>query len=79
MSAKMDTKAARLIALGHAIQEGYFNPETVNMSDLARALGVHRGTIMRDLCAVQSMLDESRRIQAILRNTATTTTRRHND
>ena len=77
MSAKMDAKAARLLALGHAIQEGYFDPNKVNMSELATALGVSRGTIMRDLRAVESMMDDAKLLQTILRNTPTTTTRRH--
>ena len=78
MSAKMDAKAARLIALAHAIQDGYFDPKTVNMADVAAKLGVSRGTIMRDLRLVESMIDESKRLQAILRNNPTGTTHRRN-
>ena len=74
MSARTDTKAARLVAFGHAIQEGYFDPATVNMSDLARLLGVHRATIMRDLESVQEVIEESKRIQAQLRSAPTTET-----
>lgn len=76
MSQRTDTKAARLVAFGHAIQEGYFDPTTVNMSDLARLLGVHRATIMRDMECVQAVIDESRRIQALLRQTPVSETYR---
>lgn len=76
MNSRGDTKAARLVALGHAIQEGYFDPGTVNMSDLARTLGVNRSTILKDLRVISEILDESKQIQTTLRNTPTTTTRR---
>lgn len=73
----MDAKAARLIALSHAIQEEYFDPDTVNMSDVARALGVSRGTIMRDLDVVNEMMESAKQMQATLRSTPTTTSRRN--
>lgn len=69
MSHKTSTKAARLVAFGHAIQEGYFDPERVNMSDLARMMNVHRSTIMRDLRSVQEVIEEAKRLQAMLRQT----------
>ena len=79
MSARVDAKAARLLALAHAIQEGYFNPDNVNMSEVAVNLGVSRGTIMRDLRLVESLMNESKRLQAILRNNPVgTTARRRN-
>jgi len=67
MSAKTDTKAARLVAFGHAIQEGYFDPSRVNMSELARLMNVHRSTIMRDLRSVEEVIEEAKRLQALLR------------
>jgi len=54
MIARVDAKAARLLALAHTIQEGYFDPNNVNMSEVAVNLGVSRGTIMRDLRLVES-------------------------
>lgn len=69
MSARTDTKAARLVAFGHAIQEGYFDPKRVNMSELARLMNVHRSTIMRDLENMQAVIDEAKRLQAMLRQT----------
>lgn len=76
MRGKNSQKSARIVALAHAIQEGYFNPTNVNMSDLARGLGVSRGTIMRDLVEVDEMLDEAKRIQSVLRSLPTTETHR---
>lgn len=68
MSSKSNIKSARLMALGYAIQEGYFDPDTVNMSDIAEVFCVHRGTIMRDLREVQAMLDTAKEYQTVLRN-----------
>ena len=71
-------KSARIIALAHAIQEGYFDPDTVNMSEVATALDLNRSTIMRDLRIVEGVMGEAKEIQAKLGNLPTTTnTRRH--
>ncbi len=56
--------------------QGYFDPNNVNMSEVAVNLGVSRGTIMRDLRLVESLMSESKRLQAILRNNPVGTTRR---
>lgn len=77
MSARTDTKAARLVAFAVATELGLFDPATVNMSELARLLGVHRATILRDLGSVQVVIDESKRIQALLCQTPVTETHRH--
>ena len=77
MRGKNSEKSARLMALAHAIQEGCFNPETVNMAEIGEMLGVSRGTIMRDLNEIQSMLDESKKIQAKLRNSPITNSHRN--
>ena len=68
MSTKVGEKTARLLALAHTIQEGYLNPDTINMAELANLLDVHRGTIMRDLRVVQDVMDRSKEIQAMIRN-----------
>lgn len=77
MDNRRGEKSARIIALAHAIQEGYFDPATVNMSEVAKALDLHRGTIMRDLRIVEGVLDEAKEIQAKLRSIPVTNTHRH--
>lgn len=77
MDNRRGEKSARIIALAHAIQEGYFDPDTVNMSEVAAALDLHRGTIMRDLRIVEGVMDEAKEIQSKLRNLPTTSTYRH--
>ena len=67
MIRKSSQKSARIIALAMAIQERIFNPDTVNMSELADCFGLHRGTIMRDLREVQSMLKEAGAIYDVIR------------
>ena len=65
---KNETKAARLIALGFAIQNGYFDPDTVNMSEMAKVFEVDRSTIMRDLEVVNDVIETTKKYQAILRD-----------
>ncbi len=36
MDNRRGEKSARIIALAHAIQEGYFDPSRVNMSEVAK-------------------------------------------
>lgn len=67
MRGKNSQKSARIIALAMAIQERLFNPDTVNMSELAACFGLHRGTIMRDLREVQAMLKEAGEIYDVIR------------
>ena len=69
---KSSQKSARIIALARAIQERIFNPDTVNMSELADCFGLHRGTIMRDLREVQSTMKEADSLYKIMRNATLT-------
>lgn len=78
MRGKNSQKTARLLALHHAIESGTFNPDSVSYTDLAAALGVSRGTIMRDLQEMESFVKESRKLQTVLRNATLTETHRHN-
>ena len=62
------TRTARLIALSMAIQEGQFDPDNANMSEIAKALGVNRSTIFKDFDVIRSVFSESGEMQAKLRN-----------
>ena len=64
------TRTARLIALSMAIQEGQFDPDNANMSEIADALGVNRSTIMKDFDVIRSVFVESGEMQAKLRSTS---------
>ena len=64
------TRTARLIALSMAIQEGQFDPDNANMSEIATALGVNRSTIMKDFDVIRSVFVESGEMQAKLRSTS---------
>lgn len=77
MDNRRGEKSARIIALAHAIQEGYFDPDKVNMSEVAKLLDLDRSTVMRDLRIVEGVLDEAKAIQAKLRNAPVANTYRH--
>ena len=64
---RVPKRSARLIALTWAIRDGIIDPDRSNMSEVARALGVDRATILRDLRDVRQTMDEIGGIYARLR------------
>ena len=65
---RVPKRSARLIALTWAIRDGLIEPGRSNMSEVARALGVNRATILRDMRDVQQTMDEVGSVYARLRN-----------
>lgn len=76
MKSRVGTRTARLIALSMAIQEQLFDPQSVNMSDIAKVIGVNRSTILKDFAVLNSVFDEAREMQAKLRNAPPTISHR---
>lgn len=66
-SKRMARRTGRLLGLHWAITDGWIDPESSNMSEIARLLGVNRSTVLRDLADAQDVAAEAGRVYARLR------------